>query len=125
MKEGITLVLVVLALVTTTGIFGHKIHEEQDGMDKTEIALTGAKKYVNLVSTIAYQSIGAKNEMRFWVKYILTPCSITTGSITTDTVLTVCTAVLQDSVATAMEHNRKILWKNKDEQYAYLLSCNP
>ena len=122
MKEGIIPILIVVAIATAIVLYNGKIKTQTDDIDKMESALSGAQKMITPGSHITVQSIPVKNEIHFWSRYVLAPSYVAYRTNNFDTVLTITGNSFCDSMQNALG-NRKMLWRNKDQQYCYFLTC--
>lgn len=137
----------VVAVVVTAVLYAGKINSREEPFDKMKTTLAGIDEVTPADANITLELLGVANEVPYWVRYILAPRYISAPAYKNDTVsvvkevngqkrnmlrvvkvfkydtaLTVYPLQMPDSVAKAKVAGRRVLWQNKDERYAYILT---
>ncbi|MBC7554633.1 MAG: hypothetical protein H7257_11710 [Taibaiella sp.] len=123
MKQVWILICSLFAVTIAAGQFGLRIHAESDDIDKIEAALYGLRQVLPPGARIGYNAPYTSNETGYQVKYVLTPAYVCRAANNYDTVIHIYPLAMADSLTAALSIAHKIIWQNKDNQNAFLLTC--
>lgn len=118
------IILIVLALMAGTLLHRRQQDKNAIDIDRIAVALTGLDKLVPKETNIKINPIQLSNTVALWSRYILAPrfCSLDPDD-KIDTVLTICKTATADSIVNRITENKRLLWRNEDDQFRYFLTC--
>ncbi len=123
MKIRFQSILLLIAFIVVSFLFYNRINKEQDETDKLNKGLSGLETIIPINGNITIKLINTKVELWCWARYLLGPRYIASKTNNYDSVLTIGTINLKDSLYNAYSKDLKIIWQNSDDQYCYFLSC--
>ena len=116
-------IILLFAIGIVAFLFYIRINKEQDETDKLSKSLSGLEKMIPINGNITIKLVNTKVELWCWARYLFAPRYIASKTNNYDSVLTIGTLNLKDSLMNVYNTNRKIIWQNSDDQYCYFLSC--
>jgi hypothetical protein len=125
MKSRFVLPLVIVAIGIAALLHRYKARHQSTEIDQIQQGLYPLMRYLPPSASFTYKPEGVSTDVYLYGRFILAPRYLSINyKEHFDTVLSVCPYNVADTTVTRIIGNRKLLGQNRDDHYAYFLTCS-
>lgn len=125
MKSQFILPILLVAIGIACMMHKYKADQQFIDIDLINKGLSGIIQYLPPSSSFTYKAEGVSTDVYLHSRFLLAPRYLSINyKEHFDTVLSISPYNAPDTVVAGITGSRKLIWQNKDDHFAYFLTCS-